>query len=414
MKQARILGIVTIVIGLIITACGGGAPVPERQPGEGAPPAPEPTPPPEEISGNAIAPAFSLSDPDANGVITMNITGLATGVGAVQTALLANDPVEPEYIKVIEDGEEKQLTIERVGEDNTRADADIMFVLDTTLSMGPGLTSVVLSVSEFLTHLDTLGLNIAVGAITYGDAYDTKLASNSHGGESFMGAVPPGFDREERSSFALSTDFAAFREFLAGDITDDELGPGNWPRDGQARGNGRGGNDTPENTLGALEYAFDTAAFGWRKGAQKVFIVITDACSHNDVSFAQNPLFANAATWAPSSAEDVVERMQGRAVVHVVSPTDIGDYSCPEELTDMAMLTGSNGIGGVHVQWNKASDAPGDRPMFDLTELPLVDAIGEGYLVTFDGTLDGAEKTVELIIDDGETRRGLAVQQAVY
>lgn len=407
MKKKWLFAIlVTATVGVLV-ACGqGGAPL-----NNGIDPYADPAVnPPAEIPAEeqTIAPAFSLSAPDSNGIISMNVSGVDAGTGSASTA--AAGELSAEHFTVVEGGAVKGITVERIGEGTTRAAADIMFVLDTTASMGAGLNSVAVSVANFLDHLDSSGLDAQVGAITFGDAYDTKLESGSYGGDSFMDETPPSFDHEERSSFGLSDDFAAFRQYLIGDITDAELDAGNAVNAGQAREGGRDGGDIPENSLGALEYAYDTPDFGWRTGAQKVFIVITDTCSHNDITFAEG--FGEAGDsdkWAPSSEDAVVEKLRGNATVHVVAPEDTKNSNgCRNEHTDLVVLTGSAGTGGVYEKWDD------DLPAFDLSDLPIAGAVTSGYIVKYRGTVDGEEKSVRLVIDDGGAHRGDITQKVTY
>lgn len=410
MKRNWLLPLLAIFALSLLAACGmGGAngdAVPEDPYADldTTPPAPIPA---EE---QTIAPAFSLGTPDDDGIIEMNITGVDVGTGTAGVS--ATSGLSSEHFTVVEGETVKGITVERIGEGETRAAADIMFVLDTTASMGSGLNSVAVSVAGFLDYLDGSGLDAHVGAITFGDAYDTVLETGSYGGESFMNETPPSFDSEERSSFALSADFDAFRKYLIGDITDEELGDGHPVTNGQARGGGRYGGDGPENSLGSVEYAYDTEAFGWRTGAQKIFIVITDICSHNDetfeLAFKGHPDYEK---WAPSSAEDVIKKLRGNAVVHVVSPSETG---CGETYTDMASLTGSAGLGGVHVPWDLKEGSWAERPSFDLTDLPIAGAVSSGYVLKYRGTVDGKEKSVRLVIDDGAAHRGDITRVVTY
>src|SRR5690606_1910977 len=131
----------------------------------------------------------------------------------------------------------------------------------TTGSMGYALSSVQDSIVAFADHLEAGGLDVRLGAVTFGDAYDTKDASGMRG-VSLRDDSPPTFDSYERPTFGLSDDFDAFRAFIEGDSA-------------------RGGGDGPENAFGATEFAFDE--FAWRPGAQRLMVVITDICQHTPV-----------------------------------------------------------------------------------------------------------------------------------
>ena len=365
----------TFTLALVLAACGGPGPVddPYADPG---------TAPPPTITDATIATSGSVAPrPGSADLIDINVAGFAAPSGFVSAldlpALDGGDFV------VVEDGVVKGITVERIGGD-VRAAADIAFVFDTTGSMGGALSSVQESIIAFVDFLDGRGLDLRVGAVTFGDAFDTISGSR---GESITDMTPPSFDPSERPSFPLSNDYAAFRTFIEGDSP-------------------RGGGDTPENALGALEFAYDTLA--WRTGAQKILIVIIDTCSHNDVTFAA--FGEPGEPWMPPNPDDLLARMRGDAIVHSVSPLDViaNDFWCSEEHTDMAMFTGAAGTGGVFVP---VAFGAFD---FDLTELPIAEVAAGGYIVTYRGTRTGTMHTVRVVIDDGSDIRGEFTVNATY
>lgn len=244
------------------------------------------------------------------------------------------------------------------------------------------------SIVAFTDFLDNEGLDVRLGAITVGDAYDT---SNSPvtipGAVSLRGDAPPEFDSTVRPSFPFSTDFAAFKTFVQSNVAD-------------------GGNDAPENTLGALEFAHDQ--FDWRAGAQKVLIVITDVCSHNETTFSREfESYSNAAHWMPPVAMALIADLKGNATVHVVAPADPGcAFSTLGDYTNMADLTGVDGTGGVFVDWDLAA--------FDLTTLPIAEATAGGYLITYKGLRDGSEHQVRVVINNHDGIRGELTFTQIY
>ncbi len=371
----KTLGLVAVLlIALALAACAGPGTLDDPYADPGTAPPPTITDPTITTSGS-IAPR-----PGTDNLMDINVAGFAApGTEGTLPALGAGD------FTVVEDGVVKGITVERIG-GTVRAAADIAFVFDTTGSMGGALRSVQDSIVEFVDFLDERGLDVRVGAVTFGDAYDTQVVDGTRG-TSISDWTPPGFDPSERPSFPLSGDFDAFRTFIEGDSP-------------------RGGGDVPENALGALEFAYDT--LDWRDGAQKILVVIIDTCSHNDVTFTR---FGEAGEpWMPPNPDDLIARMRGDAIVHSVSPPNVieTDFSCSDDHTDMAMFTGVAGTGGVFVPVEFGAFD------FDLTELPIAEAAAGGYIVTYRGTRTGATHTVRVVIDDGGEIRGEFTTTATY
>src|SRR5699024_6729232 len=116
---------------------------------------------------------------------------------------------------------------------------------------------------------------------------------------------------EERASLALTDDYDEFLDYVAH----------------EARSNGRNGLDVPENSLGALAYARDADSIGWRDGAQRTIVLITDACSHNEDTYTREnapaPLEPITAPWIPTNAADVADQLAGFATVHLITQPDL-------------------------------------------------------------------------------------------
>jgi hypothetical protein len=363
-----------------IASCGG-TPTPPADPY-----ADPGTPPPPTITNSTIATSGSVAPkPGSPDLIEVNVAGFEAPDSAGAATLTLAD-LDASAFVVVEDGVVKGVTVERIG-GGTRAAADIAFVVDTTGSMGAALASVQDSIVAFVDFLDAGGLDVRVGAVTFGDAFDTLDDGSTRSGVSISGRTPPPFDLDERPSFPLTSDFAAFRDFIAEDSP-------------------RFGGDTPENALGALEFAYDS--FEWRAGAQRILIVIIDTCSHNDVTFAQYGTAGE--PWLPPNPDDLLGRMRGNTTVHSVSPANViaEDVGCSSDHTDMAMFTGAGGTGGLHVPV-----AFGEFD-FDLTALPIATATTGGYVITYRGRRDGSEHTVRVVIDDGATIRGEFTVTATY
>lgn len=365
------------------------------------------------VEDYTLIPAMSLSAPNGAGLIQINVSGFELAATGMDMGILSGGSSLPsDYFSVVEDGVVKGITVQKIS-DVRSVPIDILFVLDTTSSMGIGLTSVVNSIEEFVDLLDDSGLNVHVGAITFGDAFDTLLevdendpnlqfGVNRSYGVSLMGATPPPHDDEERASFQLTDDYETFMNYLT------------YEGRGTAPYYGRKGWDMAENALGALEYAVG-ADFGWRAGAQKHFIVITDACSHTSVTAPARIV----APWRPTNFTQVLGKLRGHAQVHVVEPDYPGcDTSqIPFYRRDFVMMkdfAGAEATGGVYVEWISHDDFSVNKDPFDLTELPILDVMSSGYIVTYRGDITGGEHDVRLVIDNGDDVRGETTINATY
>lgn len=351
-----------IVAGLALVLAGCGAP--DRS-GSADPYADPGTPPPAPIENPTVVPSFMPSAPDANDLVTLNVAGMSTGTGDLSSLALES------AFTVVEDGVVKGITVEEIG-DGTRAAADIAFVLDTTGSMSFAIDSVKDSIIAFADFLDDSGLDVRLGSITYGDAFDTYTVGSGNLGESLNGDAPPSFDSFARPSLTLTGDLGAFQAFIADQSA-------------------RGGAGPAENGLGAV--AFARQALDWRAGAQCIIIAITDVYSWSEVNPGDG--IPADSRWHPPAATDVIADLKGNCTVHVLSP-EFG-YELSDDVFDMADLTGAAGTGGTFVPFDSFDT-------FDLTTLPISGVLASGHLVTYRATVDGGEHEVRLVVDDGELR----------
>lgn len=126
----------------------------------------------------------------------------------------------------------------------TTALADVMFIVDTTGSMSPGIAAVDAALSGTVAALAPLG-SIATGAAEYKD--------KTNAGDPF----------DYRLDQAITTNSALTQSALGA------LSAG-------------GGGDDPEQGLFALTTATTDSATGWRAGAKKIEVIVGDAPSHSD------------------------------------------------------------------------------------------------------------------------------------
>lgn len=313
--------------------------------------------------------ALNVGPADADGIVAINVTGLPPHASALPASAF----------RVVESGSDKTVVFaDRIGDGATRSEADLAFVLDTTGSMRVGLDSVKQSIIDFVDHLDRRGLDLRLGAVTFGDAFDTRREDGGGSGVSITGRTPPAFDTDERPSLPLTPDVAAFKAFVAEQ----------QPRDGS-------GSRSPENALGALALAYEQLA--WRPGAQRMLIVVTDSCSYDERSYAVDGITG---AWIPPTAASALAGMRGQAVVHVIAPAQAVAVCKAAGYMDMAFFTGPTGTGGVAVDW-AAEQA------FDLTTLPIADAATRGYLIKY-ATGARGPRVVRVIVDDGAGLRAEA------
>lgn len=201
-------GLMALLVAGFLAGCGGdGAVTPSGGGGGGTTP---PPPPPDPYADSTAKPPATITDPtitaaasiaaktDGSGLYDINVAGFAAPTATTLSArqlsmrsgpnkfaatranltraavpdLTANDFV------VVEGGIVKGHTVRRIGEDSTRAKADVVFVFDTTGSMSGALTSVQSSIIDFADFLGKSGLDVQLGAVTFGDAFDTKATGS--------------------------------------------------------------------------------------------------------------------------------------------------------------------------------------------------------------------------------------------
>lgn len=114
--------------------------------------------------------------------------------------------------------------------------ADIVFILDTTSSMGDEIAQVKTNITNFANALKSSGVDYALGLMTFGDGIRSVF---------FSGTMITNTDQFITSVSSIGVN---------------------------------GGDETPENSFGAIRYAISNYKF--RSGSQKIFVLVTDAPSH--------------------------------------------------------------------------------------------------------------------------------------
>jgi len=223
------------------------------------------------------------------------------------------------------------------GGDTRARKIDIAFVIDTTGSMGDEIAGVRDSVRNFASILRDLGHDIRLGAITFGD--------------------------EIREWIDFTSDVEQFRQFVSGLYA-------------------RGGGDTPEIGLDAVLAA---TALSWREDAEKFIIVITDATAHQR---------GDGTDFSDVTAEEVINNLRGKYIVHVVSPRTPGRGYLSQQNNNEgqpSILSGSR-TRSEREPYDMKNLAPALAGIWielpysgyvDLTELRIVEIIRNTYRFTF-------------------------------
>ncbi len=173
----------------------------------------------------------------------------------------------------------------------TTAMADVLFVTDTTGSMGPAIGAIVSAFSATVTDLAGLG-NIAFGAAQYKD-----LTSD--------GYDPFDYHLDQ----AISTNSALTKTAISGYTAS-------------------GGGDDPEQGLNALTQASANST-GWRAGSKKIVVIVGDAPSHSSPSHppAANGVSVSSTAAALAGAGVTVEALNASNITGDSGLNDFGQFS---------------------------------------------------------------------------------------
>lgn len=244
--------------------------------------------------------------------------------------------------------------------------ADIVFVVDNTGSMGATIEGVKDSIVEFALAVDdTLDAQFAM--VTFGDETNDS------------DAFRPTQDL---------TDASTLESFIESSVT------------------ATGGNDFPENSLGALDCARlgGDCNLSFRDGASRIFILITDATAHtteNDVEVCDGGFGPDTVTPSPPPAvADLVTDMGGDAVFVIHNFESGGDLSANDGCADPGDLAINGGI-----ELTLATD--GDLNL--ISDVPLTDFLTSGYVMVCDdpGVCDNVQITCTA--EDAEGRTGTVI-----
>ncbi|MFA4906146.1 MAG: vWA domain-containing protein [Candidatus Margulisiibacteriota bacterium] len=261
-----------------------------------------------------------------------------------------------------------------------RLPADVVFILDNTGSMSSRIVAVKNSIAGFAATLEAAGMDVAFGAIAFGDYSKTKSA---------MAGQPVEFSSLDIDG-TTTTDASATSTTNATTLA-------TWLN----ALSGFNGYDGPENPLDALKYAY--SHFHWRSGSQKIFVLITDIECHMNIPDSGNYPSGDT-TKSPISENnipDMVSTLSGKATVHVVS-YDYTSATTPEgDTRDLA-----DGRGGGKTTAEAVANTGGkwiELPAsgnIDLNTLGISAYVTSGKLVRFDYSLSsGSTIYIHVLID---------------
>jgi len=243
----------------------------------------------------------------------------------------------------------KGINVERISTSSTAGQADIVFIIDTTGSMSGTITGVKSSVINFLNYLRTQALDIRVAGYAFSDVIV--------------------------ESRPFSPDLTTTGTFYS------------WVNGLSASYKGDSGGDTPENPMTSIAHGVDNLS--WRTGAQKIFIVLTDAAMH---------YAGDGSAYTTWTADTLYSTKLSGKTVHVVGPNSTGTYQAKY----LATLTGGS------------FTAMPSSGSVDLTTLPISSVIASGYRITFRTSTPTGTHMIRLIYVADATNKGEFTLTQVY
>ena len=199
------------------------------------------------LNVNSDDPTWVLSDRpmSGDGLLRVNITAInpilfpkvSVATRIVDTTSNAVTGLDTSHISIQEDFNRQEIGALSSGFfDSTKA--DFVFVFDTTISMQPYIDALKNKVKQFANSMKARGIDYALGLVVFGDPYQVWNNGN------------------------LTSDVDRFQKKIDSVIC-------------------QGGNDRRENPFDALVAA---TSMTFRYGAQKIFIMITDAPPHTNTT----------------------------------------------------------------------------------------------------------------------------------
>jgi len=233
--------------------------------------------------------------------------------------------LENSIIHLFEGTVEKGFVLNK--ESTVRNVLDISIILDTTGSMGGAINGAKDSIINFAQSLKDSGLDAKIGIIPFDDYAPAQDMTDVD--PKWLDLASP----EEAQAYTTKL-YAA------------------------------GGGDGPENPYDALMYSWDNMS--WRKGSQRIFIVITDINAHYK---------GDGTSYTSLIKSDLLGKMGGYATIHTVFVRGYrhsGDapYSDPDDIRELSYKTG-----GIILYTSSGS--------VDLTTLGIKEYVLNSYVLIY-------------------------------
>jgi len=295
---------------------------------------------------NNVLPSASFSTTGSR--VKLNLLGLIDPT-TNQPLTLSYNATTPQSsnIFVEEDGVVQGLKVTKVGTGNVLT-ADIVFLVDNSGSMGGEADSVAASIIEFANFLQTSGLDVKFAIVGYdygvngGINFTTAQAISTYLNRS------SGTDR----TYGFSGSDSAAIENRANTF----------------------GYPTGEN--GVIAAIFADSVYGWRAGAQRVFVNFTD-----------EPTQSNAVIWNNAMGCNL---LSGKATVHTVFSQDSTYWTFSqydERPWELSTCTGGT-----------IKFIPTDASGLNLKDLPVAGALANSFLVEYVSAKTGVAHVVKTTV----------------
>lgn len=296
---------------------------------------------------NNILPSASFTT--AGSRVKLNLLGLIDPT-TNQPLTLSYDASNPQAsnIFVEEDGVVQGLKVSKVGTGNVLT-ADIVFCVDNSGSMGQEADSVAASIIEFANYLQSSGLDVKFAIVGY-DSYP-------NGGINFTNA--------QTLSAYLNRETGTYRTYYF-------AGSDSAALTTRAYNFGYAGGEN-----GVIAAIFADSVYGWRAGAQRVFINFTDEPTQN----------SDGVTWTNAMGCSL---LGGKATVHTVFSQDSTYWSYSqydERPWELSTCTGGT-----------IKFIPTTAEGLNLKDLPVAGALANSYLVEYVSAKTGVAHTVKVTV----------------
>ncbi len=296
---------------------------------------------------NNVLPSASFTSTGSR--VKLNLLGLIdpTTNQPLTLSYNAGNP-QASNIFVQEDGVVKGLKVTKVGTGNVLT-ADIVFLVDNSGSMGQEADSVAISIIEFANFLQASGLDVKFAVVGYDGGVN--------GGINFTNA--------QTLSAYLNRNTGTYRTYQFAGADSAALTERGY-NFGYAGG---------EN--GVIAAIFADSVYGWRAGAQRVFINFTDEPTQS----------LSDGTWNNAMGCSL---LSGKSTVHTVFSQDSSYYSWSatrERPWDLSICTGGT-----------IKFIPTNASGLNLKDLPVAGALANSYLVEFVTAKTGVAHTVKVTV----------------